>query len=90
VVRCGRERPGKLTLWLGSWGAGDRNAQCVDGESADGEEGENGFGKHDDMECRKGEQITRAPGLKFERQKRRGGVGCTAAEETREWTSSLL
>ena len=52
MIRCDRERSGKLTLWLGSWGAGDRNGQGVDGESADGEEGKNSFGEHGDMERR--------------------------------------
>jgi len=90
VVRCSRERSGKLTLWLRNRGAGDRNSQGIDGESADGEEGENDFGEHDDMECRKEEQIITAPGLKFRRLERRTGVSCTAAEKTRECTSTLL
>jgi len=90
VVRCDRERSGRLTLWLRSWGAGDRNCQGINGESADGEEGENDFGEHDDMGCRKEEQITTAPGLKFGRLERRTGVSCTAAKKTRECTSTLL
>ena len=67
MVRCDRERSGKLTLWLRSGGAGDRNGQGVDGESSNEEGGENGFGEHDDVECRGEEQITTAPGLKFGR-----------------------
>jgi len=66
-MRCGSERSGRLTFWLGSGLTGNRNAQSVDGESADGEVGECGFGEHDDKECRKKEQITTAPGLKFGR-----------------------
>jgi len=60
-----RERSGKLTVWPRSRGAGDRNGQGVDEENPDDEEGESGFEEHDDMECREGEQITMAPGLKF-------------------------
>ena len=41
----------RLTVWLGSRGAGNRGGQGIDGESADGEEGESGFEEHDDMEC---------------------------------------
>jgi len=67
MIRYGRERSGKLTFWLGSGLTGNRNAQGVDGKSTDGEGGENDFGEHDDMECRRKEQITTAPGLKFER-----------------------
>ena len=66
-MRCDRERSGKLTLWLGSRGAGDRNGHGVHGENPNDEEGEGGFEEHDDMECRKEEQITTAPGLKFEK-----------------------
>ena len=84
------ERSEKLTLWLWSRGAGDRNGHGVDGENPDDEEGESSFGEHDDMECRKEEQITTAPGLRFGRQERRTGVSCTAAEEARECTSTLL
>jgi len=73
-----------LTLWLRSWGAGDRDWHGVDGENADDEEGENSFEEHDDMECCEVAEITTAPGLKFGRQERRAGVGCTAAEESRE------
>ena len=65
MVRCDRERSGKLAFWLRTGRTGDRIGQGANGESADGEEGENGFGQHDDRECREGEQITTAPGLKF-------------------------
>jgi len=88
VVRCDRGRSGKLTLW--SRGTGDRSGQGVDGENADGEEGESSFGEHDDMECREEEQITTAPGLEFGRWERRTGVDCTAVEESRECTSTIL
>ena len=67
VVGCDRERSGKLTLWLRSGGAGDRNSQGIDGESPDEESSENGFGEHDYRECREEEQITTAPGLRFGR-----------------------
>ena len=67
VVRCDRERSRKLTLWLRSRGACDRNGQGVDGEYPDDEEGQNTFGEHDDVECREEEQIATAPGLKFGR-----------------------
>jgi len=67
VVRRDRERSDKLTLWLRSGGTSDPNGQGVDGESPDGEEGENSFEEHDDMECDEEEQITTAPGLKFGR-----------------------
>ena len=67
MVKCDRESLGKLTLWLRSRGAGDQNGHGVNGESPDGEEGQNSFDEHDDMECREEEQITTAPGLKFER-----------------------
>jgi len=83
-------KPGKLTVWLRSGGAGDRNGQGVDGESPDEEEGESGLEEHDDMECREEEQITTAPGLKLGRRGRRPGVSCTAAEEPMECTSTLL
>jgi len=47
VARCERERSArKLTLWLRSRGASDRNGQGVDGENPDDEEGENSFGEH--------------------------------------------
>ena len=49
AVRCGRERPGKVTLWLRSRGSGHRNAQGVDRENPDEEEGESSFGEHDGM-----------------------------------------
>jgi len=52
VVGCDRERQMKLTLWLRSRGAGNRNGQGADRESPDEEEGESGFEEHDDMECR--------------------------------------
>ena len=47
--------------------AGNWSGRNVDPECADGEEGENGFGEHDDGEGCKGEQITTAPGLRLER-----------------------
>ena len=65
MARCDRERSGKLTLWLGSRGAGDRNGHGVDGENPDGEEGEGSFEEHGDMECGEEEWTTTAPGLKF-------------------------
>ena len=65
MVRCNRERSGKLTLWLRSRGAGDRKGQRFDGEDPEEEEGESSFGEHGDMECREEEQIATAPGLKF-------------------------
>ena len=64
VVRCDRERWEKLTLWLRTGGAGNGTGQGVDGESPDDEEGENGFGEHDDVDYREEEQKTTAPGLK--------------------------
>ena len=65
VLRCGKEQWGKLTIRLRSGLSGDRNGQGVDGESADGEGGENRFEEHDYMGCREKEEITMAPGLKF-------------------------
>ena len=62
-----RERPGKLTLWLRSRGAGDRNGQGIDGENPDDDEGESSFEEHDDAECCEEEEIRTAPGLKFGR-----------------------
>jgi len=67
VIGYSRERSGKLTFRLGSGLTGNRNAQSVGVQSAEDEVGEGGFGEHDDMECREKEQITTAPGLKFER-----------------------
>jgi len=67
VVKCDRERSGKLTLWLRSRGTSDRSGHGVDGESPDNEEGENCFEEHDDMKCREEEEITTAPGLGFRR-----------------------
>jgi len=49
------EGSGKLTFWLRSGGAGDRNGQGIDRESTDDEEGESGFREHDDKECREKE-----------------------------------
>ena len=46
---------GKLTLWLGGGGAGDRGGQGIDGESPDGEEGKSSFEGHDFVECREDE-----------------------------------
>ena len=69
---------------------GHWNGQNVDPECADGEENDNGFGEHDDAECRKREQITTAPGLRLERLEKGAGESCTAAEETRECISNLL
>ena len=65
MVTCDREPPGKLTLWLR--GTGDRKSQGIDAESPDHEEDESRFGEHDGVECRVGERITMAPGLKFGR-----------------------
>jgi len=56
MARCDREQLGKLTLWFRSGGAGNQNGHGVDGESPDGEEGQNGFEEHDGMECREEEQ----------------------------------
>ena len=67
MVRSDRERSRKLTFWLRSGGTSDRSGQGIDGESADGEEGESNFEEHDDMDCHEEEQITTAPGLKFGR-----------------------
>jgi len=89
VVRCDRERSGKLTLWLRSRGARDRDGHGVDGDGPDGEEGENSFEEHGDTECRDEEEMTTAPGLKSGRCERTG-VSCTAAEKTRECPSALL
>ena len=61
VARYGEGPSGKLTLWF----TGGRNAQGVDGEGTDGEEGEDDFEEHDDGDCREKEQITAAPGLRF-------------------------
>ena len=71
-------------------GGGNGSGRNIDRESADGEEGENGFGEHDDIKCRKREQMATAPGLKLERFEKGSGRSCTAAEETRERTSNLL
>jgi len=79
---------GKLTSRLGSRRTGDRNKQGVDGESANGEEVESGFGEHDGSSIV--EEITTAPGLTFEEQQRRTRVNCAAVEETWEGTSTLL
>ena len=49
VVGCEIERPRKLTLWLRSRGAGDRDGQGVDGENPDDEEGESSFREHGGM-----------------------------------------
>ena len=65
VTRCGQGPSGKLTVWLWSGGTGDRNGQGADGESTDGEEGEDDFAEHDDRDCRENEQMTAAPGLRF-------------------------
>ena len=67
VMRCGRERSEKLTLWFRSRGAGDRNGQGVGVESAEDEKGESGFGEHDGRECREKDETIMAPGLKFGR-----------------------
>jgi len=55
MMRYGRERRGRPTPWLRSGCPGDRNGYGVDGESANGEEGESGFGEHDDEMCRERE-----------------------------------
>ena len=81
---------GKAHGLAGSGFTGDRNGQGVDGECADGEENEDGFGEHDDRECRKREQKTEAPGLEFGRPKRRTGVSSAAAEEIVKRTSTIL
>ena len=67
VVRCDRERSGRLTVWLRNGRPGDRDGQGVDGESPDCEEGESNFEEHGYMKCREEEQITTAPGLEFGR-----------------------
>ena len=92
VIRCrdGGERSRKLTFWLRSGLSGDVSGHGVDVESAEDEGDDNCFGKHDDREYREEEQITTAPGPKFWRSERRTGVSCTAAEETRGRTSTLL
>ena len=61
---------GKLTPWLRSREAGDRNGHGVDRQSPDDEEGENGSGEYDDMECREEEQMVATPGLEFGRWER--------------------
>ena len=58
---------------------GDWNGRTVDQESTDGEEGENDFADHDDRVCRKGEQMTTAPGLRLERLEKGAWESCTAA-----------
>ena len=60
-MRYGGGRSKKLTFWLRSGGTGDLNCQCVDVESAEGEEGESGLGEHDGER----EEMITAPGLKF-------------------------
>ena len=65
-MRYGRERSGKLTLWLRSGLTGDWNGQGVDVQSAKDEGGKNGFGEHDVGVCRGEERVTMAPGLRFE------------------------
>ena len=90
VITYSGQLSGKLTVWLGSGSTGHRGAQSVHGESADGEEGEEDFGEHDDRNCREKEQITTAPGLKFGRLERGTGVSCAAAEETGKYTSTVL
>ena len=62
----------------------------VEPECANGEESGDGFGEHDDGECCKRGQMTMAPGLRLERLEEGIGESCTAAEETRERTSTLL
>ena len=86
---CRWSTPTIVEGWIGVLG-GNGNGQNVDAECADGEESDNGFEEHDDGKCRKREQITTAPGLKFERLEKGTGESCTAAEETREPTSTLL
>ena len=81
---------GKAHSLAGSGFTGDWNGQGVDGECADGEGNEDGFGEHNDRECRKREQKTEAPGLKFGRPKRRTGVSCAAAEDIGKRTSTIL
>ena len=56
-----------------------RSGQDIDGESADGEENENGSVEHEE------EQIKTAPDLKFERYcRRRVGRGRAVSPECRE------
>ena len=99
AVRWSGEQLGQLTPYFlsfaHSWNMsarvdGSGSGQNINRESADGEESENGFEVHDDRKCRKGEQMTTAPGLKLERLEKGTGRSCTAAEETRERTSNLL
>ena len=71
-------------------GDGNGNGRNVDAECADGEESDDGFGEHHDEECRKREQMTTAPGLKFGSLEKGTGESCTAAEGTRESASNLL
>ena len=64
MMRSGKGRSSReLTFWLRSWRPGDREGQGVDGDSADDEGDESGFGEHDYRERREKEQITTAPGL---------------------------
>ena len=67
MLRYGREKLGKITLWFRRGGTSDRNGQSVDGEGADNEGDESNFREHDDGECREEEQIIMAPGLRFGR-----------------------
>ena len=63
----------KNRMALGGGGFDNWNGRNVDPECTDGEESENGFGEHDDGECRKREQITAAPGLRLERLEKGAG-----------------
>ena len=62
MKKYGRERSGKLTLWL----TGDWDSQGVDVENAEGEGYESGFREHNGGELREEEQIRTAPGPGFE------------------------
>ena len=65
MTRYGEVPSGKLTVWLRSGFTDHRNAQGVDGEGTDREEGKNDFEEHDDRNCREKGQITVAPGQRF-------------------------
>jgi len=86
VVRRDRERSGGLTLGLRSRRPGDRNGPGVDGESPDDEEGESSFEGHDDI----GRADNNGTRPEVWEVGERTGVSCTAAEETREYTSTIL
>ena len=64
MIGYGEGRSKKLTLWLGSRRTDDRNGYGVGVERAESEEGESGFGEHDDRDCRDKEETITAPGLR--------------------------